>query len=105
LHEPPSACGARLRADGRIIADIGTHGPPDSEGCVEISYAVAPSAQGQGIGTAAVAALVSRLTAAPGIRRLTAVTGAQNTASRRLLERQGFRITDPLRTQTTRATR
>jgi len=30
------------------------------------------------------------------IRRLTAVTGAQNTASRRLLERLGFRITDAL---------
>ena len=27
-----------------------------------------------------------------GIRRITAVTGAQNTASRRLLERQGFRL-------------
>ena len=84
------------RADGRIIGDIGTHGPPDSAGCVEIGYAVAPSAQGRGIGGAAVAALVSRLAATPGIRRLTAVTGAQNTASRRLLERQGFRITDPL---------
>ena len=85
------------RADGRIIGDIGTHGPPDTEGCVEIGYAIAPSAQGQGIGTAAVAALVvSRLAATPGIRGLTAATGAQNTASRRLLERQGFRITDPL---------
>ena len=81
------------RADGRIIGDIGTHGPPDSEGCVEIGYALAPSARGQGIGTAAVAALIRRLAAVPGIRRLTAVTGADNTASRRLLERQGFRVT------------
>jgi GNAT superfamily N-acetyltransferase len=81
------------RADGRIVGDLGTHGPPDHEGCVEIGYALAPSARGQGIGTAAVAALVSRLAAVPGIGRLTAVTGAQNTASRRLLERQGFRVT------------
>ena len=81
------------RADGRIIGDLGTHGPPDREGCVEIGYALAPSARGQGIGTAAVAALVGRLAAVPGIGRLTAVTGAQNTASRRLLERQGFRVT------------
>jgi RimJ/RimL family protein N-acetyltransferase len=81
------------RADGRIIGDIGTHGPPDGEGSVEIGYSLAPSARGQGIGTAAVAALVGRLSAVPGIRRLTAVTGAQNTASRRLLERQGFRAT------------
>ena len=81
------------RADGRILGDLGTHGPPDGEGCVEIGYTLAPSARGQGIGTAAVAALVGRLAAVPGIRRLTAVTGAQNTASRHLLERQGFRIT------------
>jgi GNAT superfamily N-acetyltransferase len=84
------------RADGRILGDLGTHGPADSEGCVEIGYALAPSARGTGIGTAAVAALVSRLAAMPGIRRLTAVTGADNTASRRLLERLGFHLTGPL---------
>jgi [ribosomal protein S5]-alanine N-acetyltransferase len=83
------------RADGRILGDLGTHGAPDSDGGVEIGYRLAPSARGQGIGSAAVAALVRRLTAVPGIRRITAVTGAQNTASRRLLERQGFRITGP----------
>jgi RimJ/RimL family protein N-acetyltransferase len=84
------------RADGRILGDLGTHGPPGSEGCVEIGYSLAPSARGQGIGTSAVAALVRCLTAVPGIRRITAITGAQNTASRRLLERQGFHITGPL---------
>lgn len=84
------------RADGQILGDIGTHGPPDAEGCVEIGYSLAPSAQGKGIGTATVAVLVGRLAAVPRIRRLTAVTSAQNAASRRLLERQGFRITGPL---------
>ena len=84
------------RADRRIIGDLGTHGALDSEGCVEIGYALAPSARGKGIGTAAVAALVRRLAAVPGIRRVTAVTGAQNTASRRLLEAQGFRIAGTL---------
>ena len=87
-------------ADGRILGDLGTHGPPDSEGCVEIGYSLAPSARGQGIGTAAVAALVRRLAQEPGIRRITAVTGAQNTASRRLLERQGSTSRIPFRTQT-----
>jgi GNAT superfamily N-acetyltransferase len=84
------------RADGRIVGDLGTHGPPGSDGCVEIGYSLAPSARGQGIGSAAVAAFVGRLAAVPGIRRITAVTAAQNTASRRLLERQGFRIMGPL---------
>ncbi len=82
--------------DGRILGDIGTHGPPDNQGCVEIGYSLAPSARGQGIGTAAVTAFVRRLAQEPGIRRITAVTGAQNTASRLLLERQGFHHTDTL---------
>ena len=82
------------RADGRFIGDLGTHGPPGSTGCVEIGYSLAPSARGQGIGTAAVAAFVRRLAEEPGIRRLTAVTGAQNTW--RLLERQGFHLIGPL---------
>lgn len=84
------------RADGRIIGDLGTHGPPDGEGYVEIGYSLGPSARGKGIGTAAVAALVRRLAAVPGIRQLTAVTSTDNTASRRLLERQGFQLTRPL---------
>lgn len=45
--------------------------------------------------TASIACWLRRA-AEPGIRRLTAVTGAHNTASRRLLERQGFRLTGPL---------
>jgi len=83
-------------ADGRILGDLGTHGPPDSAGCVEIGYSLAPSARGKGIGSAAVAALVGRLATVPAIRQVTAVTGAQNTPSRRLLERQGFRLAGPL---------
>jgi GNAT superfamily N-acetyltransferase len=84
------------RADERVLGDLGTHGPPDSEGCVEIGYSLAPSARGKGVGTAAVAAFVQRLAAVPGIRRLTAVTDVKNTASRRLLERQGFHLTGPV---------
>ena len=84
------------RADGKIIGDLGTHGPPDTGGCVEIGYGLAPSARGKGIGTAVVAALVRQLATVPGIRLLTAVTGAENTASRRLLERQGFHLAGPL---------
>lgn len=84
------------RADGKIIGDLGTHGPPDTDGCVEIGYSLAPSARGQGTGAAVVAALARRLAAVEGIRRLTAITGAENTASRRLLERQGFQLTGPL---------
>ena len=84
------------RADERVLGDLGTHGPPDSEGCVEIGYSLAASTRGKGIGTAAVAALVRCLATVPRIREVTAVTGAENMASRRLLERQGFHLTGPL---------
>jgi len=84
------------RADARILGDIGLHGPPDNKGCVEIGYSLAPSARGKGIGTAVVSALVKRLAAIPQIRQVTAVTGTSNTASRRLLERQGFHLAGQL---------
>ena len=83
-------------ADARILGDIGLHGPPDSQGGVEIGYSLAPSARGKGIGAAAVSALVRRLAAIPRIRQVTAVTGTSNTASRRLLERLGFHLTGQL---------
>jgi len=84
------------RADERVVGDLGTHGPPDGEGCVEIGYSLSASTRGKGMGTTAVAAFVQRLVAVPGIRRLTAVTGVDNTASRRLLERQGFDLIGPV---------
>jgi L-amino acid N-acyltransferase YncA len=80
------------REDALIVGDLGTHGPPDSAGSVEIGYSLAPSARGQGIGAAAVGALVRRLATVPGIRQVTAVTGAGNVPSRRLLERLGFQL-------------
>ena len=50
----------------------------------------------RGLGTDAVSALVTRLAATQRIRQVTAVTGADNAASRRLLERRGFRLTGQL---------
>jgi len=84
-------------ADGRILGDLGTHGPPDSDGGVEIGYSLAPAARGQGIGTAAVSAFLRRLGTVPQVRDVTAVTGAENVASRRLLEAQGFHLAGELR--------
>jgi RimJ/RimL family protein N-acetyltransferase len=98
-HWTIDAGSVSLQPVTRRIAQAVLDGGPITrkfEGCVEIGYSLAPSARGKGIGTTAVAVLVGRLAAVPRIRRLTAVTSAQNAASRRLLERQGFRITGPL---------
>jgi RimJ/RimL family protein N-acetyltransferase len=92
----PTVWLAVRRADGRVVGDLGTHGPPDDDGGVEIGYSFAPSVRGQGVGTAAVGALVGRLSLAPEVRQITAVTSVDNVASRRLLERLGFEIIDLL---------
>lgn len=76
-HDLPTVWFIVRRTDGRIVGDLGTHGPPDSAGCVEIGYTRAPPAPGKGIGTAAVAALAGCLATVPGIRQVTAVTGAR----------------------------
>ena len=43
-----------LAADGRVIGDCGTAGPPDDEGRQEIGYGLAAPFRGQGLGTEAV---------------------------------------------------
>jgi RimJ/RimL family protein N-acetyltransferase len=92
----PTVWLAVRHADRRIAGDLCIHGPPDRDGSVEIGYSFAPSVRGQGIGSAAVGALVERLSSVESLRRITAVTGADNVPSRRLLERLGFKVTDQL---------
>jgi len=36
------------RADERVLGDLGTHGLPDSEGCVEIGYSLARPREARG---------------------------------------------------------
>ncbi|MFB9235533.1 GNAT family N-acetyltransferase [Plantactinospora siamensis] len=76
-------------ADGRAIGGIGFKGRPDG-GCVEVGYGLSPSARGHGYAAEALAALLT-LAAAHGLARVVADTTADNVASRRTLERAGFR--------------
>ena len=68
----------------------GFKGPPDADASVEIGYAVAPSWEGRGVATAAVAALLREAWAAPGVRRVLAHTLPGPSASVRVLEKSGF---------------
>ena len=83
-----------LAADGRVVGDCGTFGPPAEDGRVEIGYGLAAPFRGQGIGTQAVAALVEHLVGEPDVRVVTASVEVGNEPSRRLLERLGFSLTD-----------
>ncbi|HUR14143.1 MAG TPA: GNAT family N-acetyltransferase [Mycobacteriales bacterium] len=75
--------------DGVVIGDCGWFGPPDDAGEVEIGYGLARSARGQGLGTAAVEALLAWVRAQGAVRVRAEVLPA-NEASLRLLTRLGF---------------
>jgi RimJ/RimL family protein N-acetyltransferase len=79
----------QLIVAGQVVGDIGFHGPPDDQQQLTIGYQVVPAAQRRGIATAAVAQLVA-LAWSAGARRLRAATAADNSASQRVLRRNGF---------------
>lgn len=78
------------RADRTAIGQLGTKGPPDANGTVEIGYGLNPAYWGQGYASEAVGALLAFLLAQPTVRRITAETLIDNQASMRVLEKLGF---------------
>jgi RimJ/RimL family protein N-acetyltransferase len=82
--------GWLITADGAVIGDIGTHGPVDEAGRVEIGYGLAAPSRGQGYGSEAVAAVTEWLLRQPGVREVRAHTLTSNAPSRRVLEKAGF---------------
>jgi RimJ/RimL family protein N-acetyltransferase len=85
--QPP---GWLITAGGAVIGDIGTHGPVDEAGSVEIGYGLAAPSRGQGYGSEAVAAVTGWLLSQPGVRQVRAHTLTSNAPSRRVLEKAGF---------------
>ena len=80
--------------DGRIAGECGVKGPPDGDGIVEIGYGLAGPSRGRGLGGRAVATLVDELRRRPGVRAIEAEIAPDNVASRRVVERLGFTLTD-----------
>jgi RimJ/RimL family protein N-acetyltransferase len=80
-----------VRHEGHVVGMLGCKGAP-AGGAVEIGYGLAPSAQGQGVATEAVRALVAAL-ARSGVGTVNAETLVDNHASRRVLEKAGFIVT------------
>lgn len=77
--------------DGEIIGFINDCGMKDEE--IEIGYVIHPDHQGQGYATEAVRAIICELREM-GFRKVTAGYFAENTASRRVMEKCGMRQTD-----------
>ena len=82
--------GWLVTVGGTVIGDIGTHGPVDEAGSVEIGYGLAAPSRGRGYGSEAVAAVTEWLLSQPGVRQVRAHTLTSNAPSRRVLEKAGF---------------
>jgi len=86
---PPDEPGAS--ASPLLVAGGGFKGGPDPRGMVEIGYSVLPAYRRRGIATEIVGALVAWAFAHPTVHGVEAETAPENRASRRVLEKCGFR--------------
>jgi RimJ/RimL family protein N-acetyltransferase len=80
----------RLRDTDELVGDVGVHFLEDGEQ-VEIGFTLAPAAQGLGLGTEAVTAVLGHLFDALAKHRVTASVDPRNEPSVRLLRRVGMR--------------
>ena len=93
LFGDPGPLGQYLvvrRSDGLAVGGIGFKGPAH-DGAAEVGYGIVPSARGHGFAAEALAALLG-VGRVAGLRRVVAEVLAVNVASRRALERAGFRV-------------
>ena len=84
--------GVLLREENKVIGFASFNGPPDAEGMVEISYAIAPGCRGRGYATEAARLLIERAMASGKVRTLFAHTLPEKNASTRILEKCGFQL-------------
>lgn len=74
---------------GPVLAEVGFHGPPDSDGWVEIGYRVVAAHRRRGLAEEATSALLA-WAVAHGVTAVQASVSPDNTASIGLLRKLGF---------------
>lgn len=79
-----------LDLDGTMVGDLGVHRTADGR-VATLGYTLARSAQGRGLATEAVTAMLGLLES-EGVERVDAATDPENHASARLLLRTGFTL-------------
>jgi aminoglycoside 6'-N-acetyltransferase len=79
------------RGDGTVHGDVAALVHTDARATAEVGVTFARSAQGRGLATEALGALVDELFRTHGMHRVHAETDERNPAVHRLLERLGFR--------------
>lgn len=80
---------------GRVVGDLGFHGPPDAQGRVEIGYGLVPDVRGHGLMTRAVHLLVEHAFLVGGVIEVTAHVDEGNDKSEAVLMRVGMVEKEP----------
>lgn len=88
--QPFGALAIVERATNEVVGDIGFHGPPDSDGRVEVGYSIVPDRRRRGYAAEALAGLVDWTARQAGVREVMARCEPSNVGSVRTLESQGF---------------
>ncbi|NYI04442.1 GNAT family N-acetyltransferase [Allostreptomyces psammosilenae] len=78
-----------LLETGETIGGIGLFEVAE-EDAVEVGYGLVPGAEGRGLATEALVALLTAVLALPAVRRVVAITEHANAASQRVLEKAGM---------------
>jgi RimJ/RimL family protein N-acetyltransferase len=82
------------RESGGLVGDIGLSPAAGEPGVIKVGYTMAPSFQGLGYATEAVAALVAYAFETLGAETVRAYAGADNVASIRVAEKVGLRLVE-----------
>ena len=82
----------RARAGGAFVGECGFRPLAAGQAEIELSYGLLPAFWGQGLGHEAAAPACDFIFAETALSHVVAVARAENLASRRILERLGFRL-------------
>jgi ribosomal-protein-serine acetyltransferase len=88
---------AGIFVEGELVGGIGFHGIDHDARKTDLGYWLAPAAQGRGLATRAVAAMIDYAIGEQNVNRIEIIIDARNTRSRALPERLGFKLEGTLR--------
>ncbi|GAA2632770.1 GNAT family N-acetyltransferase [Paractinoplanes durhamensis] len=94
IGEDPSSADWIARAavtDGQVVGHGGFHGPPDTEGVVEVAYSVDPAFRRRGYAKAMLRSLLARVDADPSVTAVRASIRPDNAGSRATIAGFGFK--------------
>jgi RimJ/RimL family protein N-acetyltransferase len=85
------ARAAVAEPEGVVVGHGGFHGPPDSDGVVEVAYSVDPAHRRRGYARAILRSLLARADADPRVTAVRASIRPDNAGSRATIAGQGFK--------------